>query len=47
MSNIVQCIRNYDSVVNYNTAHIKAVHKYLLKAFYNKTYKNEYNSQIW
>lgn len=32
-----------NSVVNYNTAYSKAVHKYFLKAFYNKTNKKEYN----
>ncbi len=46
ISHFVQCIRDYCNVVNYNTAHNKAAHKYLLKAFYNRTNKKEYNSQI-
>ncbi len=46
ISHFVQCIRNYGSAVNYNTAHSEAVHKYLLKAFYNKTNKKEYDLQI-
>lgn len=33
-------------MVNYDIAHSKAVHKYLLKAFYNNTNKKEYNLQI-
>ena len=41
------CIRDYGSAVNYDTAHSKAAHKYLLKAFYNKTNKKEYDAQIW
>ena len=40
-------IRDYDSAVNYDTAHSKAAHKYFLKAFYNRTNKKEYNAQIW
>ena len=43
----VQCIWNYSSMVNYNTAHSKTVHKYLLKALYNKTNKKKYKSHIW
>ena len=46
ISHFVQCIRDYGSAVNYDTAHSKAAHKYLLKAFYNRTNKKEYNSQI-
>lgn len=34
-------------MVNYNTAYKRAAHKYLLKVFYNKTKKKEYNSKIW
>ena len=34
-------------MINYNTAYSKAAHKYLLKAFYNRTNKKEYKSQIW
>ncbi len=33
-------------MVNDDTAHSKGVHKYLLKAFYNRTNKKEYDSQI-
>ena len=47
ISYFVQCIWDYGSAVNYDTAHSKAVHKYLLKAFYNRTHKKEYDSQIW
>ena len=43
----VHCIWDYDNAINYNIAHSKAAHKYLLKAFYNKTNKKEYKLQIW
>ncbi len=33
-------------MVNYDIAHSKAAHKYLLKAFYYRTNKKEYDSQI-
>ncbi len=46
ISYFVQYICDYGSAVNYNTAHNKAAHKYLLKAFYNRTNKKEYNSQL-
>ncbi len=46
ISHFVQCIRNYGSAVNYDTAHSETTHKYLLKAFYNRTNKKEYDSQI-
>ncbi len=46
ISHFVQCIRNYGSAVNYDTAHSKVAYKYLLKAFYNRTNKKEYHSQI-
>ena len=46
ISYFVQYIWNYDSVVNYNTAYSKTVHKYLLKVFYNKINKKEYNLEI-
>ena len=45
-SHFVQCIRDYSSAVNYDTAHSKAAYKYLLKAFYNRTNKKEYDAQI-
>ena len=43
ISHFVSCFRNYGNAVNYNTAHIKVAHKYLFKAFYNKTNKKEYD----
>ena len=46
VTHFAQCIRDYGSAVNYDTAHSKAAHKYLLKAFYNKTNKKEYDAQI-
>ena len=42
-----KCIRDYGSTVNYDIAYSKAAHKYILKAFYNKTNEKEYNAQIW
>ncbi len=36
----------YGIAINYNTAHSEVAHKYLLKAYYNKTNKKEYKSQI-
>lgn len=33
-------------MVNYDTAYSKAAYKYLLKTFYNKTNKKEYDLQI-
>ena len=47
VTHFAQCIRDYGSAVNYDTAHSKTAHKYLLKAFYNSTNKKEYNAQIW
>ena len=41
-----QCIQDYNSAVNYDITHSKAAHKYLLNAFYNRTNKKEYNTQI-
>ncbi len=46
MTYFVQCIRDYGSVINYDRAHNKAAHKYLLKAFYGQTNKKEHKSQI-
>ncbi len=46
ISYFVQYIQDYDSAVNYDTAHSKAAHKYLLKTFYNRMNKKEYDSQI-
>lgn len=46
ITHFVQYIWDYGSAINYNTAHSKVAHKYLLKAFYNKTNKKEYNAQI-
>ena len=45
-SHFVQCIWDYSSAVNYDTAHSKAAHKYLFKAFYNRTNKKKYDVQI-
>ncbi len=46
INNFVQYIRDYGSAVNYDTTYSEAAHKYLLKAFYNRTNKKEYNLQI-
>ena len=46
MTHFVKCIRDYGSAINYDTAHSEAAHKYLLKAFYGRTNKKEYESQI-
>lgn len=34
-------------MVNYNTVYNKAVYKYLLKAFYNRINRKEYELHIW
>ena len=47
ISYYVQCIWNYSSAVNYDTAYSEAAHKDLLKAFYNKTDQKEDILQIW
>ena len=47
ISHFVQYIWDYGSAVNYNTAYNKAAHKYLLRVFYNRMNKKEYNLQIW
>ena len=47
ISHFVQCIWDYGSAVNYDTAHSKVAHKYFLKMFYNRTNKKEYDLQIW
>ena len=47
ISYIVLCIWDYGGAINNNTAHSEATHKYLLKAYYNRTNKKEYNLQIW
>ncbi len=46
IGHFVQCIWDYGSAINYNTAHNEVVYKYLLQALYNRTNKKEYNSQI-
>ncbi len=46
ISNFVSWIWNYGNAVNYDTAHNEATYKYVLKAFYNRTNKKEYDSQI-
>ncbi len=47
ISHFVQCMQNYGSTINYDTVYSKVAHNYFLKAFYNRTNKKEYNSQIW
>ena len=47
ISYFVYCIWDYDSAVNYDTPHSKTVHKCLLKVFYKRTNKKEYDLQIW
>ena len=47
ISHFIQYIGDYGSAVNYDITYSKATHKYLLKAFYNKTNKKEYDLQIW
>ena len=47
VTHFAQCIRDYGSAINYTTVHSKAAHKYLRKAFYNMTNKEEYDAQIW
>ncbi len=42
ISYFIQCIWNYSSVVNNNTAYSEGTYKFFLKAFYNKTNKKEY-----
>ncbi len=44
ISYFVQCICDYGSVVNYNTAYSKVVYKYLVKVFHNRINKKEYDS---
>ncbi len=46
MTHFLKCIQDYGSVINYDTAHSEVAHKYLLKAFYGRTNKKEYKSQI-
>ena len=46
MNHFVQCIWDYDSAINYNTAYSKMAYKYLLKTFYNRIKKKEYDLQI-
>ncbi len=46
MTHFIKCIRDYRSVINYDMAYSEAAHKYLLKAFYGRTNKKEYELQI-
>ncbi len=46
MTYFVKCIQDYGSAINYDTAHSEAAHKYFLKAFYGRTNKKKYKSQI-
>ena len=45
-NHFVQYIWDYGNSVNYDTAHNKLAHKYLFKAFYNRTNKKKYDAQI-
>ena len=47
ISYFIQYIRDYSSAINYNTAHSEVTQKYLLKIFYNKINKKEYDLLIW
>ena len=47
ISHFVYYIRDYCSVVNYDTPHSELVYKYFRQAFYNRTNKKEYDLQIW
>ena len=47
VTDFVWYIWDYGSTINYNIIHSKAVHKNLLKIFYNKIDKKEYKVQIW
>ncbi len=46
MTHFVKCIRDYGSAINYDMTHSEVTHKYLLTAFYRRTNKKEYKSQI-
>ena len=46
MTNFVQYIRNYNSTINYDTAHNEVAYKYFLKTFYGRINKKEYELQI-
>ena len=42
----LQCIQDYGSAINYDTKYSETVYKYFLKAFYGRTNKKKYESQI-
>ena len=46
MTNFVKCIWDYGSAINYDTVHSEIAHKYFFKAFYGRTNKKKYESQI-
>ena len=46
MTHFVQCICDYGSKINYDTAYREAAHKHLFKAFYRRTNKKKYELQI-
>ncbi len=46
MTHFVKYIQDYRNAINYDTAYSETIHKYLLKAFYRRTNKKEYKSQI-
>ena len=43
INHFIQYNWDFGNAVNYNTVYSKAAYKYILKAFYNKTNKIEYN----
>lgn len=46
INHYIRCIWNYNSVINYDIVYNKTTYKYFFKAFYNKTIKQDYKSQI-
>ena len=46
MTYFVQCICDYGSKINYDTAHREAAYKHLFKAFYRRINKKKYELQI-
>ena len=46
-THFAQYIRNYDNAINCDTTHTTAAYKYFFKAFYNRTNKKEYDTEIW
>ena len=46
MIHFVKYIQDYRSAINYDIVHSETAYKYLCKAFYGRTNKKEYKSQI-